>query len=134
MIIYGFPETKEIAKNVAHLLKAEFSLINPDAFPDGESHIRLEKNPSGKKVVIIHSLAHKPNEFLIQSILAGGAAKDHGAKKVILVATYFPYMRQDKNFENYDVASAHYLIPLLKNFDEVLAIDPHLHRIPTLRK
>jgi ribose-phosphate pyrophosphokinase len=62
-------------------------------------------------------------------LLAAGSAKDYGAKKVILVATYFPYMRQDKHFLKYDSLSSKHIIKLFSEFDEIFLLDPHLHRI-----
>ena len=50
------------------------------------------------------------------------------------MATYFPYMRQDKHFEKYDSFSSKHIIKLFREFDKIIAIDPHLHRIKNLRE
>lgn len=134
MIIASFPETEKIGKKVAKALHAHYSTINVGKFPDSEYHLKLKKNPNHSTVVILSSMAQNPDDRIIETILAGGIARDYGAKKVILMATYFPYMRQDKHFEKYDSFSSKHIIKLFREFDRVIAIDPHLHRIKNLRE
>jgi ribose-phosphate pyrophosphokinase len=135
LLIATFPETKEIAKRVAKALKAEYTEIFVEDFPDGEFHLMLKKNPQKKKVVIINSLAKDPDEKLIETMLAGATAKDFKAKKVILIATYFPYLRQDKHFVKYDALSSRYIMKAFEHFfDKIIVIDPHLHRIKNLQQ
>src|SRR3989344_7853653 len=129
-IVATFQETQELAKKVARSLKAKHSEIITKQFPDGESYIKLQVNPKNKTVIFIVSFAHEPNKKIIEAILAAQTARDYKAKRIILVATYLPYMRQDKRFNDYESLSAQTIIPLLAGyFDEIFAIDPHLHRI-----
>ncbi|MDO8460322.1 MAG: ribose-phosphate diphosphokinase [Nanoarchaeota archaeon] len=133
LLISSFQESKKLAINVAKSLKAEYTEIISKKFPDNESKIEFSKNPSNKTVIILVSFAKDPNKKIIETILAAGIAKDYKANKVILVATYLPYMRQDNHFENYDGMSAKKILTTLSNnFDEIIVIDPHLHRIKHL--
>ncbi|MBX4212637.1 ribose-phosphate diphosphokinase [Candidatus Pacearchaeota archaeon] len=134
LVIAGFPETKDIAKHVARSLKAKYVPIKVEDFPDSEFHISLKNNPKNHTVVIINSLSGEPNRKIIETLLVAGVAKDYHAKKVILVATYLPYMRQDKHFFNYDSFSSLHILELFSSFDKIIAIDPHLHRIKNIRK
>lgn len=134
LLIASFPETEKIGKKIARSLKAEYTTIISGDFPDSEFHLALRRNPKNKTVVIIQSITDDPDEKLIETILAGGIAKDYKAKKVILVATYMPYMRQDKHFKKYDSFSSKYILRLLNNFDKIIAIDPHLHRIKKMNE
>ncbi len=134
MLIASFPETSEIGKRVAKRLGAEHTTIKASDFPDSEYYIRLKKNPRHKIVVIINSIIKDADEKIIESLLAGGIARDYHAKKVILVATYLPYMRQDAHFKNFDSFSAKYILKLFNGFDKIFVLDPHLHRIKSLKK
>lgn len=134
VLVTSFPHTEEIGKKVARALKAQYTKLEVGQFPDSEYHLNLKKNPSNKTVVIINSMSGEPNQGLIETLLAGGIARDYGAKKVILVATYLPYMRQDTHFKEYDSFSSRYILKLFKNFDSVIALDPHLHRIKQLKQ
>jgi ribose-phosphate pyrophosphokinase len=132
LIIAAFPEMKEVGRKVAHELDAHYTEIYVKDFPDSEFHLKLRQNPENKTVVIINSITKDPDEKIVETILAGGVAKDFGAKKIILLATYLPYMRQDAHFEKYDSYSAKQILSLFSIFDKVIAIDPHLHRIKHL--
>lgn len=134
ILIASFPETAHIAKKVSKLIKANFSQISVQDFPDEEYKLALKKNPKNKTVIIFNSITNDPDNKLIETILAGGIARDYGAKKVILLATYFPYMRQDKHFINYDSFSSKYVIRLFSNFDKLILVDPHLHRIKDIKE
>jgi len=133
MLIASFPETQEIAMKVARKLKAQHASVAVEDFPDGEFHLKLGKNPRHKVVVIVSSICQDPDEKLIETILTGGIARDYGAKKVILVATYLPYMRQDRHFVRYDSFSSKHILKLFREFDKVFVIEPHLHRISRMR-
>jgi len=135
LLIASFKETNQIAKNVAKKLKAQHEEIQVKQFPDGESCIRIEQNPQNKNFLIIQSFAKESNKKIIETILAAETAREHRAKKIILVATYLPYMRQDKQFNSYESVSAKTIVKLLSNyFDKIIAIDPHLHRIHSLKE
>lgn len=129
MLIASFTETRKIGMEVARALKAKYTEIFVEDFPDGEYHLALKKNPKNERVVIINSIINEVDNKIIETVLAAGIARDYGAKEVFLVATYFPYMRQDKHFMKYDSLSSKYILKLFSNFDRIIAIDPHLHRI-----
>ena len=62
-------------------------------------------------------------------LFAAETAKDLGAKKVTLVAPYFPYLRQDKRFKKGEAISQRIIAGLMDEyFDAIYIIDPHLHR------
>jgi ribose-phosphate pyrophosphokinase len=133
MLILTFPEVEKIGKRVAKELGVEYVPIEVGKFPDSELHLKIKKNPEHKNVVIINSMSGNPNDKIIETILAGGVARDYGAVKVTLVATYLPYMRQDTHFEKYDSFSSKHIIRLFNEFDRIIAIDPHLHRLKSMK-
>jgi len=133
VLVLSFEDTKPIASKVSRKLKGKYETVASEKFPDGEFNLSIKSNPKGKTVVIVSSMALNPNQDMIKTILLGGIAKDFGAKKVILVATYFPYMRQDTHFYNFDSFSSKYVTKLFLEFDKVITLDPHLHRIKNLK-
>lgn len=134
-IVFSFSETSSLAKSVAKKLSCKFSEIISKKFPDGESYVRIKEKVTEKNFVLISSFAKNPNSKIIESLLAASIAQEYGARKLILVATYLPYMRQDFRFNEYEAVSSKKILPILcSSFDEVLAVDPHLHRIDSLKK
>jgi ribose-phosphate pyrophosphokinase len=102
-------------------------------FPDGEVKLRLPARLP-PRVVMLRSL-HNPNEKLIELLLAARAARELGATELVLVAPYLAYMRQDAEFAPGEAVSQRIVGSWLAElFDGVVTIDPHLHRIRTLRE
>jgi ribose-phosphate pyrophosphokinase len=66
-------------------------------FPDGESYVRIECEVASHDVVIVGSLDH-PTTNCCRSCFSPTPARDLGARRVGLVATYLAYMRQDTRF------------------------------------
>lgn len=99
-------------------------------FPDGESLIRV--SGSADTALLFRSL-DDPNAKLIELLLAASALRDRGAGKVMLIAPYLAYMRQDTAFHDGEAVSQRVIGRLLATwFDGVVTVDPHLHRIASL--
>lgn len=100
-------------------------------FPDGELRLRLpERLPPN--VVIFRSL-YRPNEKLIELLLTARTAHQLGARRLSLVSPYLAYMRQDIAFNPGEAISQRVVGAFLADlFDDLVTIDPHLHRIHSL--
>jgi len=134
MIIIGCSHGKHLAKEVAKELRKEYSEIITNKFPDGESYVRLMTNLKGKKVIIFQSFYGEINDCIIEVLFAAKTARELGAKKVILVSPYFPYLRQDKRFKKGETIAIKEIGELFSNiFDEIFIVNPHLHRETQLK-
>ncbi|MCI0508298.1 MAG: ribose-phosphate diphosphokinase [Gammaproteobacteria bacterium] len=130
-LLLGFPDYQLQAKNLARLLKIEYAEAELHYFPDGESKIRLPIDiPS--TVVICRSL-DSPNDKLIELFFTVKELRQKGCERIILVAPYLCYMRQDKEFQPGEAVSQRWVGRLLASLvDEVITVDPHLHRVKKL--
>ena len=130
-IVLGFPDYRLQAKNLAHLLKLNYEEAEVHHFPDGESKLKLPVElPS--TMIICRSL-NGPNDKLIELFFTVKTARERGCEYIILVAPYMCYMRQDKSFVPGEVVSQRMLGKLLASLvDEVITVDPHLHRVRKL--
>jgi ribose-phosphate pyrophosphokinase len=131
--VIGGSDSQAIAKSVARKLKAKYSELQLSNFPDGELRVRIADDVTGKHVVLINGLMPNPNKNIIESVFAIHTAKQLGAAKVTLVAPYLAYMRQDKMFRPGECISARVMARMLDCADQIIAIDPHLHRIKRLQ-
>lgn len=130
-LLLGFPEYSEPARKLALAASLDFAQIDVHYFPDGESRLRLPENIP-EHIVICRSL-DEPNKKLIELFIAARTARELGATKVTLVAPYLCYMRQDKAFHAGEAVSQKIIGELLADyFDEVITVDPHLHRVHRL--
>ncbi len=124
-----------IAKNIAKSLKEDYSEIKFRKFPDGELYIKLQKDVKGKHVILVQSFYGDISDCIMEVIFAANTAKSLGAKKVTLIAPHFPYHRQDKSFHSGESVSIHSMGKLMdRTVDEIVIMDPHLHRIDSLSK
>ena len=134
MIIISCSHGLHLAKSIALKIKKPHSALEVTHFPDSEIKLRFKVNVKNKVVVLVQSFYNNVNDCVIEALFAAETAKDLGAKNVILVAPYFPYLRQDKRFNPGECIS---LKTIAKNidedFDEIYIIDPHLHRAKTLK-
>lgn len=134
MIIVSSKQTEELAKSLAKKTKSEYSPLTINEFPDGDLYLKFNTEVKGKIVVIVRSFQPLPNLALYTTVFAAETAKDLGAKKVILVAPYLAFMRQDKRFNPGEAISSKIMAKLLNNsIDELITIDPHLHRYKSLK-
>lgn len=129
MIIISCSHGKHLGRMVSEKLKEKFSELSFSKFPDGEILIRFNASLKGKDVILVQSFYESISDCIIEAILAAKTARDLGAKKIILMAPYFPYLRQDKRFHKGESVSQTIISDLIeKYFDGIYIIDPHLHR------
>lgn len=115
---------KTFGKKVATALKCNYSELVVNIFPDNELRVRFAQDVKNKVVVLIQSFFGNINDKIIETILAGHTAKELKAKKVILIALYFPYLREDKRFHKGECVSAKILPKLFYMFDWVFVMAP----------
>jgi ribose-phosphate pyrophosphokinase len=131
MMILAFPDYLSQAQRLANRLGAPLAEVNLHHFPDGESLVRLP--PSLPEHVIVCRSLNQPNDKLIELLLCATTARELGAKRLTLVAPYLSYMRQDIANQPGEAVSQRIVGKLLAElFDDVLTVDPHLHRISSL--
>jgi ribose-phosphate pyrophosphokinase len=131
MMILAFSDYLSQAQRLADRLGVVLTEVALHHFPDGESLIRLP-TPLPEHVIVCRSL-NLPNDKLIELLLCAATARELGAKRLTLVAPYLSYMRQDIANRPGEAVSQRIVGKLLADlFDDVLTVDPHLHRISSL--
>ena len=128
----SLPPATGAATRLATALGLACEDIDLHHFPDGE--LRITIGP-GADTVILYAALDQPNEKLIALLLASEALRRAGAKRLVLVAPYLCYMRQDAAFHPGEAISQRAIGALLaNNFDRVITFDAHLHRTSSLAK
>lgn len=127
-VLFAMPGNEALAAAIAASLQAEAGEAMIRRFPDGESYVRILSEVKDRHAVLICTLDRPDEKFLPLYYLCKGL-KEMGASTVTLVAPYLAYMRQDKRFNEGEVVSSGHFAQLLSSCcDELITIDPHLHR------
>ena len=129
IIIFSFPGNKRFAHLLANKLHIEEGRFIIKRFPDGESYVRINSSVRGK-IVILFCTLNNPDKKILSLMFTAQTFKELGAKKIILISPYLPYMRQDKRFEAGEAVTSRLFAKFLSNWvDYLITIDPHLHRV-----
>ena len=131
-LVFSLPGNEHLAADVGGRLGAESGAATVRRFPDGESYVRLHTPVAGRDVVVAATL-HRPDEQFLPLVFLAEAARELGARHVLLLAPYLAYMRQDRRFHPGEAVSSRYFARLVsQSFDALVTVDPHLHRYPSL--
>jgi ribose-phosphate pyrophosphokinase len=132
-MLLHFDDERDYAARLATMAGLPLAPIELHRFPDGELKLRLP-TPVAPHAVLLRSL-HHPNEKLVELLLAARTARELGARHLTLVAPYLGYMRQDMAFSPGEAVSQRVVgYWLAELFDAVVTIDPHLHRVGSLKE
>jgi ribose-phosphate pyrophosphokinase len=133
MQILAFSDYLPQARRLAKRLGLPLAEVEVHHFPDGESFIALPSNLP-EHLLFCRSL-NQPNDKLIELLLCARTARELGAKRLTLIAPYLCYMRQDfANRPGVAVSQRHVGRLLAELFDDMITVDPHLHRIERLQQ
>lgn len=129
--IQCLPSSLAEARRIAARLGLASDEFAVHSFPDGE--IRVTVKPAAT-VAIVYASLDRPNEKLLALLLASEALRRGGARRLVLVAPYLCYMRQDAAFHPGEAISQLVVGRLLASaFDRVVTVDAHLHRTTDIR-
>jgi ribose-phosphate pyrophosphokinase len=133
-IVLSFEGNEQMANAIRLGLSCQLGQFEMRRFPDGETYVRLITDVMDCEVIVVATLHHPDDKFLSLVFLLR-LLKDAGAKKTILVAPYLAYMRQDKQFKPGEAVTSTYFGELISPFiDELVTIDPHLHRHHSMKE
>ncbi|MDA9432202.1 ribose-phosphate diphosphokinase [Bradyrhizobium sp. CCBAU 51627] len=120
------PSAAGAARRLAARLELGCDEIAVHRFPDGELRVTVA---AAADTTILHAPLDQPNDKLIALLFAAEALRRGGAKRLVLVAPYLCYMRQDIAFRPGEAISQRAMGTLLTRLvDRIVTVDAHLHR------
>ena len=127
-IVFDFFNKNHLTQTICQLTGYKLGKYRIHQFPDEETLIRIDSNVHDRVVIFVVNF-NQPNAKLLPLLFAAETARSLGASKIILVATYLAYMRQDKVFAPGQGTTSVSFAKLISHyFDSLITIDPHLHR------
>lgn len=130
IVLQALPSGTGAAARLAARLGIACDEIALHRFPDGE--LRVTVAPTAE-TTILYAPLDQPNDKLIALLFAAEALRRGGAKRLVLVAPYLCYMRQDSAFHPGEAIGQRAMGRLLATLvDRVVTVDAHLHRTPDI--
>jgi ribose-phosphate pyrophosphokinase len=128
--IQCLPSATSDATRLASRLDVPTHEIALHRFPDGE--LRVTVGPTAATTILYVPL-DQPNDKLVAILFAAEALRREGAKRLVLVAPYLCYMRQDAAFQKGEAISQKVIGRLIAaTVDRVITVDAHLHRTDSI--
>ena len=121
----------ELSEQVAEALGTQLVPTEHRTFASGEILTRFEVSIRGCDVFLIQSFGPPVNEWMMEILIMLDAAKRASAKRITVVAPYYPYSRQDKKGRGREPISARLVSDLMKTAgaDRVMSVDLHAAQI-----
>ena len=117
----------QLAQDVADNLGLE--LVPPTAydFANGEIYFRFNESVRGADVFLLQSMTAPINKWLMEQLIMIDAAKRASAKRITVVAPFYPYARQDKKHQGREPVSARLVADLYATAgaDRLMSVDLH---------
>ncbi|MDR9439730.1 MAG: ribose-phosphate diphosphokinase, partial [Halomonas sp.] len=130
-----FQDEAAPARRLAETADLPAHAVDCHRFPDEEFKLRLPFAETGAfpETLVLYRSLDRPNDKLIELLLLARHARQQGVTRLVLVAPYLAYMRQDIAFHPGEIVSQTIVGDFLAElFDAVITVDPHLHRIERL--
>lgn len=130
-ILFSGTSNRQLTQEIADILGWQLGDLKIGQFPDGETFLKVNEHVREKKVFIVQSVVHKPNEYLMELLLAVDALKRCAAGEIIAVLPYFGYCRQDRREEPHVPISARLVANMLERagVTQILAMDLHTKQL-----
>ena len=129
--IQSLPSCVTDAKRLASRLGLTLQEIALHRFPDGEMRVTVGQAAS---TTIIHASLDQPNDKVLAILFAAEALRRAGARRLVLLAPYLCYMRQDAAFHEGEAISQRAIGRLIAaTVDRVITVDAHLHRTTDIK-
>ncbi|MFT4219955.1 MAG: ribose-phosphate diphosphokinase [Microbacterium sp.] len=131
LVIASGRSHRPLAQEVAASLETELVPTEYRTFASGEILTRFEESIRGCDLFLVQSFGPPVNEWLMETLIMLDAAKRASAKRITVVAPYYPYSRQDKKGRGREPISARLVADLLRTAgaDRVMSVDLHAAQI-----
>ena len=131
MVIASGRAHQSLAQEVAEILQTELVPVTAYDFANGETFVRYERSVRGVDAFIIQAHPNPINHWVMEHLLMVDAMKRASAKRITVVAPFFPYARQDKKHKGREPISARLVTDLYRaaGADRLMSVDLHSPQI-----
>ena len=127
LIIVSGRAHPQLAQDVATELGTQVLSSTAYDFSNGETYVRFNESVRGCDVFVVQSHGDRVNDWLMEQFIMVDALKRASAKRITVVAPFYPYARQDKKHLGREPISARLMADLYKTAgaNRIMSIDLH---------
>jgi len=121
----------ELADEIATQIGITIMDTTARDFANGETFIKPNESVRGSDAFVVQSYTTPINQWVMETLILCDALKRASAKRITVVAPFYPYARQDKKHRGREPISARLIADLFKTAgaDRLMAIDLHTAQI-----
>lgn len=127
VMLFAGSSHRGLAQEVSDFLGIELANATIERFPDGEIYFRLKADVRGVDAFVLQTIAHHPNDYLIELLLMIDALKRASARSITAVIPYFGYARQDHIDKPGEPIAAKLLAAMLERAGATHVVTMDLH-------
>lgn len=131
MKIFSGTSNLPLAKAIADYIGIELGNSTVNAFPDGETFVKIEENVRGEDVFVVQSTSPPTNHHLMEMFIMMDALRRASAFRVTAVIPFYGYARQDRKDQPRVPITAKLVANLLvaAGANRILTMDLHAQQI-----
>ncbi|RCK70782.1 ribose-phosphate diphosphokinase [Desertihabitans brevis] len=121
----------ELAGEIADLMGVGVVPMRALSYANSEIYVRFEESVRGCDAFVVQSHCAPVNEWLMEQLIMVDALKRASAKRITVVAPFYPYARQDKKHAGREPISARLVADLFRTAgaDRIMSVDLHAAQI-----
>ena len=121
----------ELADEIAAHIGVTVTDTTARDFANGETFIKSNESVRGSDAFVIQSYTTPINQWVMESLILVDSLKRASAKRITVVAPFYPYARQDKKHRGREPISARLVADLFKTAgaNRLMAVDLHTAQI-----
>lgn len=131
MKIFSGNAHPQLAQSIAAHLDLPLADMKVEAFPDGETFVKINENIRGDDIYLIQPTCPPTNHNLMELLIMVDAARRASAGRITAVIPFFGYARQDRKDQPRVPITAKLVANLISaaGVDRVLTMDLHAAQI-----
>src|SRR5919112_1839708 len=131
MMLFAGRAFPELATEIADLMQVQITPTRAISYANSEIYVRFEESVRGSDAFVLQSHTAPVNEWIMEQLIMVDALKRASAKRITVVAPFYPYARQDKKHLGREPISALLIADMFRTAgaNRLMSVDLHAAQI-----
>ena len=131
LMLFAGRSHPQLAAQIATLLGTEIVPSRMVTYANSEVYVRFEESVRGCDAFVIQAHTAPVNDWLMEQLIMVDALKRASAKRITVVAPFYPYARQDKKHAGREPISARLVADMYRvaGATRIMSVDLHAAQI-----